>query len=251
MSARQPGPQVIPRPPAARPGGPPPWPVHGPDGPRPLITLDDLRAVVVGGDDTVDLVPEMGRPAAVLCAAFEEGGEARLILTRRTAWLRSHSHQVAFPGGRLDPGETPVEAALREAYEEIGLDPASVEIVGRLGRMATVSDPSSSIHPFVGVLPGRPALAPNPAEVERVFDVALADLMEAGCYREEVWGVGELERSIYFFELGGETVWGATARMLYDLLDLVDRRLTGRPGGATASLAATRAPTAADGVLDR
>ncbi|HEX2850124.1 MAG TPA: CoA pyrophosphatase [Acidimicrobiales bacterium] len=227
MNPREPGPQKIPRPPAARPGAAPPWPTHDPEGPRPRIALDHLRAAVADTEDVAALVPEAAGSAAVLCAAFEEEGEARIILTRRTEWLRSHSHQVAFPGGRLEPDETPVQAALREAWEEVGLDPDTVTIVGRLGRMATISSPMSSIHPFVGVLPGRPELHPNPDEVERVFDVAVAELMEDGCFREEIWGVGEGERPIYFFELGGETIWGATARMIYELLDLLDRGLNG------------------------
>ncbi|HEX7168822.1 MAG TPA: CoA pyrophosphatase, partial [Acidimicrobiales bacterium] len=197
---RRPGPQKIPRPPAARSGGPPPWPEWATPAERLVITVDDVRAALV---DLPDLPAVLGPPvrgeAAVLAPVFEEDGEARVILTRRTEWLRSHSHQVAFPGGRADEGEAPVDAALREAYEEIGLDPSSVEIVGRLTRLATMSNPQGAIHPFVGLLRGRPELVPNPDEVERVFDLPLADLMEVGCFREEVWGIAETERSIYFF----------------------------------------------------
>jgi 8-oxo-dGTP pyrophosphatase MutT (NUDIX family) len=172
-----------------------------------------------------DLEPVLGPPvkgeAGVLAAVFDEHGEAHIILTRRAEWLRSHSHQVAFPGGRAEPGEEPIDAALREAFEEIALDPKSVEVVGRLTRLATISDPQGSIHPFVGVLRHRPTLRANPDEVERVFDLPIADLMEVGCFREGIWGIWESERSIYFFELDGETIWGATARMLYELLTLL------------------------------
>ena len=185
-----------------------------------------MREAIASAPDVETAPPVPGPPvksaAAVLAAVFDDGGEAMVILTRRTEWLRSHSHQVAFPGGRCDEGEPPVDAALREAYEEIGLDPASVEVIGRLTRMATLSNPEGAIHPFVGIVKGgRPAYDPNPDEVERVFDVAVADLMEHGCYREELWGVAETERPIYFFELDGETIWGATARMLVELLALV------------------------------
>jgi len=224
---RRPGPQKIPRPPAARPGGAAPWDEWLTQDQRPRITVADVRAAVA---NLPDLEPYLGPPvrgeAGVLAAVFDEGDEAHIILTRRTEWLRSHSHQVAFPGGRAEPGEEPVDAALREAHEEIGLDPASVEIVGRLTRLATISNPQGSIHPFVGVLPERPVFDPNPDEVERVFTIPIADLMEAGTFSEELWGVGEAgtERSIYFFELDDDTIWGATARMLYELLTLLTSR---------------------------
>lgn len=220
---RRPGPQKIPRPPAARPGGPPPWPELAHGVPRPPVTLADVRAAVARHRPLPELFaadPAAGT-SGVLAALFEEGGEARIVLTRRGEWMRSHSHQVAFPGGRVEPGETPLQAALREAHEEVDLQPGAVEIVGALSTMSTISSPSGGIHPFVGVLDGRPVLTPNPHEVERVFDVAVSDLMEEGCYREEIWGVAGQERPIYFFELDGETIWGATARMLHELLSLI------------------------------
>ena len=223
---RNPGPQRIPRPPASRPGGPPPW--DGVDVER--ITLDEVRHALTGHGDlpAVDEFAEIPQ-SAVLAPLFEEDGEVRVILTRRAPWLRSHTHQVAFPGGRVDPGETLEQAALREAQEEIGLDPASVEIIGRLNRLATMSS-GAAIHPFVGVLrDGRPHLVPNPDEVERVFDVPLSELMEDGVFAEERWGVGDIERPVYFFELDGDTVWGATASMLRELLALVVSERRGRP----------------------
>jgi 8-oxo-dGTP pyrophosphatase MutT (NUDIX family) len=224
---RRPGPQKIPRPPAARAGGPPPWPEWLTPEERPVITVDDVRRAV---KDLPDLEPYLGPPvkgeAGVLAAVFEEDGEARIILTRRTEWLRSHSHQVSFPGGRAEEGEEPADAALREAFEEIGLDPSSVEIVGRLTRLATITNPQGSIHPFVGVLPRRPVYDPNPDEVDRVFDIPIVDLMEAGAFKEEIWGIADsgVERSIFFFELDDDTIWGATARMLYELLTLLTAR---------------------------
>jgi 8-oxo-dGTP pyrophosphatase MutT (NUDIX family) len=159
--------------------------------------------------------------AAVLAALFEENGEARVILTRRAAHLRSHTGEVSFPGGRLDAGEDALAAALREATEEIGLTPTSVDIIGELSPLATVGS-RASITPFVGVLPGRPELTPNPDEVELAFDVSLAELMDDGVFREERWTWAGLEdRPMYFFELPDDTIWGATARMLYELLELV------------------------------
>jgi 8-oxo-dGTP pyrophosphatase MutT (NUDIX family) len=173
------------------------------------------------GAPPVELPGVDPRPAAVLCAVFDEDSAARVVLTRRSSRLRSHTGEVSFPGGRLDDGEAPVAAALRESDEEIGLDPHQVEVLGQLSPLSTLAS-RSIITPFVGALPGRPTLRPNPAEVERVFDVALARLVDDDVYRAELWqlpGVGW--REMHLFELDDDTVWGATARMLRELLELI------------------------------
>jgi 8-oxo-dGTP pyrophosphatase MutT (NUDIX family) len=229
-------PKPIPRPEVSRPGEPAPWAGRG----RVAVTVDDIRRAVAGHPDLPEIPgEEHGRNSAVLAAVWEEDGEARILLTRRTTWLRSHSGQVAFPGGRVEPGESLVDAALREAAEEVGIVPADVEIVGRLSRMHTISS-GAGIYPFVGVLPGRPAIDANPDEVARVFDVPVAELMDEGVFHEEIWGIADTERPISFFEVEGETVWGATARMLYELLLLIIGRTAPpvpapipRPGAAT------------------
>lgn len=157
----------------------------------------------------------------MLVALFEESGEARVVLTRRSEQLRSHTGQVAFPGGRLDHGESPLAAALREATEEVGIDPGAVEILGQLAPLSTVSS-ASHLTPFVGALAGRPHLRPSPSEVARAFDVSLAELADEAVYREEIWGVADgIARRVQFFEVAGELVWGATARILLQLLTAV------------------------------
>jgi 8-oxo-dGTP pyrophosphatase MutT (NUDIX family) len=169
------------------------------------------------------------RPSAVLLALFEEDGETRVVLTVRSSRLRSHRGEVAFPGGRLDAGETVEEAALREAFEEVGLDPTSVSVVGELTAMPTVSS-NTLMTPVVATLAERPSLEAAPDEVDRVFDVGLAELLADGVFLEEWWSVpdrpgadGRLggEFPVWFYQADGETIWGATARVLTELLCLV------------------------------
>jgi 8-oxo-dGTP pyrophosphatase MutT (NUDIX family) len=165
----------------------------------------------------------------VLVPLFEEEGEARVVLTVRSDRLRFHQGEVAFPGGRLDGDEGVVEGALREAAEEVGLDPGSVTVVAQLTAMPTISS-DTVMTPVVATLAGRPSLTANPDEVDRIFDVALSRLAADGVFHEEWWsvpgragatGVPDGEFPVWFFEVAGETVWGATARTLVELLCLV------------------------------
>jgi 8-oxo-dGTP pyrophosphatase MutT (NUDIX family) len=223
------GRQQLPVPANVRPGTAPPW-ARIPSEHRRGINLDVVRRAMAGRGPSqpvagaalpVELPSPDTRPAAVLCALFDADGEAHVVLTRRSARLRSHTGEVSFPGGRLEGGEAPLAAALRETTEEIGLDPASVEILGQLSPLSTFAN-RSLITPFVGALPGRPTLQPNPSEVERAFAVSLAELVAEGVYRSELWEIPAWGwREMYMFELYGDTVWGATARMLRELLDLV------------------------------
>ncbi len=242
---------MIPRPPVHRPGGEAPW-ARLPAATRAVLPLARVVDAVTARDRSGDAaataneVSEFSRtfadafpganPAAVLVALFEEEGQARVLLTVRSSRLRSHQGEVAFPGGKLDPGEGIDEGACREAEEEVGLDPTLVTVVGRLSAMPTVSS-NTLMTPVVAVLDGRPVTSPAPDEVARVFDVALADLVADGVFAEELWavpgrpgadGTAGGEFPVWFFSVAGETVWGATARVLTELLSLV----LGVPGPA-------------------
>jgi len=223
------GDQHIPRPPHAPPGGPPPWAHLASD--QRAVDLARVRDAVTAappGRPIAATLPS-ARAAAVLVPVFEEQGLARLVLTRRAAHLPSHRGEVAFPGGKLHAGESAEDGALREASEEVGMDPAGVEVIGRLDELATVAG-RFALTPVVGVLGERPTLVANPGEVARIFDVSIAELLDEETFHEERWELpGMGERPMYFFDVAGETVWGATARILHDLLHLVtDGRVGGR-----------------------
>lgn len=217
---RRGGPQRIPRPDAAHAGGPAPW-AHLSDADR-RVDAARLRAAFAALEPAVRSPREarVARGAAVMAPIYELGGEAHVVLTRRASSLRVHSGEVSFPGGRQDADEDLVGTALREAHEEIGLDPATVEIIGELDHLSTVTS-DSFIVPFVALLPGPPQdLVANPDEVAAVLHVPLAELLDPDVYREERWDIFGTQRSMFFFELVGDTVWGATAAMLRQLLGL-------------------------------
>ena len=162
------------------------------------------------------------RPSAVLILLADGANGAEVLLTRRSMNLRSHPGQVSFPGGRLDPGEDALTAALRETHEEVGVRPDQVTVVGELYPIGTYVS-RSWIVPIVGHIAEPLALQPHTSEVDRVFWVPLHDLTLPDTFREELWPTAVGERPIFFFELGDETVWGATARILHQLLRVAHR----------------------------
>jgi 8-oxo-dGTP pyrophosphatase MutT (NUDIX family) len=208
------GTQYIPRPPDWRAGAPAPWP-----SPAPPISTAHIRERVLAAatDGPWDPDFEGARPSAVLVLLAEGPSGAEVLLTRRSMHLSSHRGEVSFPGGRVDPGESYEDAAVREAFEEVGLAPDCATLVGRLRPLGTYVS-RSWIVPVVATLPAPLDLYGNPAEVERTLWVPLHDFTEPGTFREEWWHTLQGERPIFFFELDDETVWGATARMLHQLL---------------------------------
>ena len=134
---------------------------------------------------------------------------------------------MSFPGGRQDPGDADLwSTACREAQEEIGLDPTGLAQVGELDHLATVTS-RSFIVPYVAALDGRPDTVANPTEVSAVLHVPIAELLDPAVFREECWDFPwATDRPIFFFELVGDTVWGATGAMLRQLLGLVTGTLT-------------------------
>jgi 8-oxo-dGTP pyrophosphatase MutT (NUDIX family) len=211
---------VIPRPAAVRPGRPAPWAALGAQDLRP--SLADVREALARAAPPrqVDIEGTGVSASAVVAPLYEVEGEAVAVLTRRAQHLRSHRGEVSFPGGRQDPGEDLWDTATREAHEEVALDPSVVSRIGELDHLRTIVG-RSFVVPYVGEVRGRPELTPSPAEVERILHLPLSELLSPGVYREERWGVAPLDRPVCFFEVEGDTIWGATGWMLRNLLAVV------------------------------
>ena len=157
------------------------------------------------------------RLSAVLIALSEGDDGPQVLLTRRSRALRNHAGEISFPGGRVDPGETVVDTALREAHEEVGLEPTRPLVLGELSHLSTVVS-RSYIVPIVSQLDDPPTLRAETGEVDRVMWTPISELTAPGVYHRERWGSPPMSRWLHFFELDDETVWGATAHMLVELL---------------------------------
>ena len=162
-----------------------------------------------------------GRPAATLVLLFPgAAGDARFVLTERRATLRTHAGQVSLPGGALEPGETPEDAARREAWEEVGVPPDAPEV---LGRLTPIYIPPSrfSVWPVVAAVAARPAFRAQEAEVAALFDAPLAALLDPATRRTSRRRAPLGEFDVPFYALGGREVWGATAMMLSELAEVM------------------------------
>lgn len=210
---RRGGRQTIPRPPTAIEEFETPWPLDA------TWTVDELTRPVA--DTPAPLAPTFpeAKHSAVLLVLADGPTGAEVLLTRRSMQLRNHKGEISFPGGRCDPGETPIDTALREAHEEVGLAPTRPNVVGELGHLSTFVS-KSYIVPVVATLDDRLELEPKTMEADRVMWTPIAELTRPGTYHRERWGLAPIDRPLHFFHLDDETVWGATAHMLVELLSL-------------------------------
>lgn len=192
-----------------------------------------------------DHVPHGAQPAAGLVLLYLRGADPHLLLTVRSGALPRHGGQVSLPGGRVEPAESIPDAALREAAEEVGVEPDRVRVLGRLSPLY-VAVSEFVLHPVVGVAAAHPPFRPRSAEVGRVLEVPLATLLGARGRprRGFICRPGTLVRAPYF-ALCGERVWGATAMILAELLTLLGARPADPWGPEAAGAAGELEPPAA------
>ena len=187
-----------------------------------------LRSVLLDPAEAAGLDVHGRIDAAVLVPLYLRDGDLHAVFTKRRDDLRRHAGEISFPGGRQDDDETDLRlTALREAHEEIGLDPKHVELVGALQPTPTIAT-NYAVYPFVGLIEPGQEWEPSAREVETVIELALADL-RAGYGRQRL-----LRRGVPFrtdvYVVGDHLIWGATARILADLFDRIGPLLSGSPG---------------------
>lgn len=161
-------------------------------------------------------IPARGRRAAVLVALVDRVCGLTLLLARRSPMLKRHAGEVSFPGGRIEAGESEQQAALREAREEVGLDPARVRLLGRLD--SHLAGSGYVMAPHVGLVTPPLALTPDGGEIEEVFEVPLAFLLDDANHRRESMRWRGRRHSYSVFDYGRHRIWGATAAVVANLL---------------------------------
>lgn len=162
------------------------------------------------------------RRAGVLVLLYPEGNEddLTLVLTRRTDSLASHRGQISFPGGSMDPGEDAIATAKREALEELGVAPASLEILGQLSPLY-IPPSGFCIYPVVAYAPEPPSFTPSEHEVAEVLLAPVRHLRLPAARCEEMWELAGVPERVPYYAVGGHKVWGATAMVLCELLALL------------------------------
>jgi 8-oxo-dGTP pyrophosphatase MutT (NUDIX family) len=207
------------------------------------LSIDDIRQALAqplpGAAAQANMAPEMvdGQPdrwqkvdgyreAGVLILLYPHRTQIHeglhLVLTRRREYPGVHSGQISFPGGRRERGETLHTTALREAQEEVGILPETVDVMGQLSSLYT--PPSNfCIYPFVAFSPTRPSFQLDPREVAELIETPLSLLLAPASRKKEIWEFSNYgQRRVPFFDVFGHKVWGATAMILSEFLTLLD-----------------------------
>jgi 8-oxo-dGTP pyrophosphatase MutT (NUDIX family) len=172
----------------------------------------------------------MGGVLLLLYPSTKGAGELSFVLTKRTDTLANHRGQVSFPGGANEPGESLQETALREAHEELRVDPSALTVIGHLSSIY-IFPSDYLVHPAVAHTPSRPEFQADPREVAQVLEMPLSMLLDDTTKATERWTVQGVELDVPFYRMDGHSVWGATAIMLSEFEQRLKQVIQG--GGNT------------------
>lgn len=216
--------QRVPRPETTQPGALPSWVDWAARRTAPIDVETVHRAFLGRHAHEAELPPI----SAVLAPLYDLSGEAHLVLTRRAHTLTRDPGLISLPGGRIDPDEPAERAAIREAYEEVGITRSDLDFVGPLPIAHRRFD-GQVVAPFVGLLADRPTYTVNEAEVDAILEIPLTGLFTPGVAWQEVWERDGRKHEMRFFAdpdlLGDDIVWGLTARIMWDLLECIAQGL--------------------------
>ncbi len=161
------------------------------------------------------------KEAGVLILLYPNGNGLHFFLTRRTETVETHKGQISLPGGAQEPGEALQETALREASEELGIDPAGVELVDSPLTPITIPVSGFRVTPFVGITVAPPSVSAAAAEVVEIIETPLDLIVDEKNIREEEWELRERTAVVRFFDVNGYKVWGATAMILNEFAEML------------------------------
>jgi 8-oxo-dGTP pyrophosphatase MutT (NUDIX family) len=185
-----------------------------------MIRKEDIRRIIANRQRK-SLPSEGKQPAAVLVPLYHSEGRYDILLIKRTDHVRTHQGQIAFPGGTWEPGDSnPVATALRETYEEIGVRPADIEVIGELDDTSTATS-NFLITPVVGIIPSPYVFQIDDREIADVLFMPLESLRDPHAFQEETWEREQGKVRVFVRREGPHTIWGATARILRHLGEIL------------------------------
>jgi 8-oxo-dGTP pyrophosphatase MutT (NUDIX family) len=183
------------------------------------VQWEDLHKRLIDYEHRILPVNDLSR-SAVLVPFFEKEGELHLMLTKRSTKVKTHKGDVAFPGGMKDPEDKDLlSTALRETWEELGIQPKDVKIIGRIDDYSTITH--FHVTPFVGIIPYPYPLVISEDEIDYPIEVNLEDLLNPKRLSTGIVNLSGYEKQIYFWHLETDTIWGATAYMILNLLRIL------------------------------
>jgi 8-oxo-dGTP pyrophosphatase MutT (NUDIX family) len=188
------------------------------------ITMEKLREFLTRRQKK-SITDSKRMPSAVLLPIYNKEGQCHILFTQRTDNVKEHKGQISFPGGARQDGESLLDTALRESQEEVSLSPKDVEILGELDDTATLTS-NFVVTPFVGVIPWPHKLKADGWETDELIEVPIATLLDKKAREDKNEVIGGKLVTSYFYHYGDRVIWGATARILRQFLELYQRAMT-------------------------